>query len=210
MSKKTVLFDFDGVIVDSFELCYQAAQDALGSPIDRKTYRGFFDGNIYVREDVQKTLEDAEKPRVSDPFFVHYIAGIMTQSPVVGIENVLQTLCERYRLLLITSTINAPVEQYLKQNGLDQMFDHVYGADVHKSKEVKIGMAFEEFDFFAQDCVFVTDTVGDILEARKKDVSAIAVDWGFHDAQHLKKATPLSVVASTEALEEHVLLFLGK
>ena len=56
-------------------------------------------------------------------------------------------------------------------------------------------MLFEKYDLKPDDCVFITDTLGDILEAKKVNVRSIAVTFGFHDQERLKRGEPLHLVS---------------
>jgi phosphoglycolate phosphatase-like HAD superfamily hydrolase len=55
-------------------------------------------------------------------------------------------------------------------------------------------MIFEKYGTSASECVFVTDTLGDMLEAKKEHVGAIAVSWGFHSREVLEKGEPFRIL----------------
>jgi len=55
LDRKIVLFDFDGVIVDSFELSYQTAKE-VGSPLTREQQRKLFEGNLFKALEKVKNL----------------------------------------------------------------------------------------------------------------------------------------------------------
>ena len=50
------------------------------------------------------------------------------------------------------------------------------------------------------ECVFVTDTVGDVREAQELGIRSVAVTWGFHSAERLAEVSPDVVVESVEEL----------
>ncbi len=58
----------------------------------------------------------------------------------------------------------------------------------------------EKYKTIPENAVFITDTVGDVLEARKCGVKAIAVTWGFHGEATLQKAKPAKIVSTSEDL----------
>lgn len=57
--KKVVLFDFDGVLVDTFAASFGIYQ-AFNPGLDAERYRSFFDGNIYDMEGNVDWVRDEE------------------------------------------------------------------------------------------------------------------------------------------------------
>lgn len=57
-------------------------------------------------------------------------------------------------------------------------------------------MLFNKHDFNNEDCIFITDTLGDILEANKVGVKSIAVDFGFHERERLEKGNPFKIISN--------------
>ncbi len=74
------------------------------------------------------------------------------------------------------------------------------GADVHKSKVEKIKMVFEKYSIGPKDCIFITDTLGDMREAEKTGIDAIGVTWGFHKIETLEQGEPFRLVETPPAL----------
>jgi phosphoglycolate phosphatase len=50
----------------------------------------------------------------------------------------------------------------------------------------------------------ITDTSGDILEARMAGVDSIGVSWGFHSTEMLSYAEPAAIVSSPHDLPKAV------
>jgi phosphoglycolate phosphatase len=82
------------------------------------------------------------------------------------------------------------IGEFLTENGMTSYFDRIMGNAVHKSKEEKIKTVFAEYGTDASECIFVTDTLGDIREATKVNVGAIGVTWGFHERERLAQGKP--------------------
>jgi phosphoglycolate phosphatase len=64
----------------------------------------------------------------------------------------------------------------------------------------KIKMVFNKYGVSANNCLFVTDTLGDLLEAEKTGVEGIGVTWGFHGAETLKRGNPVALVDTPDEL----------
>jgi phosphoglycolate phosphatase len=88
------------------------------------------------------------------------------------------------------------------KNGLISYFDEVMGNDIHNSKIVKIKMVFSKHNARPNDCVFITDTLGDMREAASCDVSSIGVTWGYHKKENLLKGNPYQIAENPENLHE--------
>lgn len=200
-SKKIILFDFDGVIVDSFNIAYESTTKVLGD-IGEDVYRGFFKGNIYKSEAVQENtkLNGDDMVTDDDPFFKYYGPALLGIDPVPGIKKALRSLGEEYRMVVVSSAINGPIENFLKMHGMLGWFERIYGASVHTDKAVKIRMVFDDFGVVADDCMFVTDTLGDLREASSVGIRSIGVSWGFHTHETLTEGESVGIVNTVEAL----------
>ena len=198
---KTLLFDFDGVIVNTFRLSYESMKKVVLNPPNEESYRKWFEKSIYDNEDY-KLKNKGSQPSVSenDSFFKEYTPLLMKEKPVSGIADVIQELHKSHRLVIISSTINSPVKNYLDKHNLSQYFDGIYGGDTHTSKVAKIKMVFAEFNVTAGDCLFITDTLGDRREAEKAGVKSIGVTWGFHKLETLQKGSPVAIANTPEEL----------
>lgn len=178
--KKVILFDFDGVIVDSFETAYGMTQE-FKMNITREQYRNRFMGNVY---DAVKN----ENPNVDikdrlEKWFGMYGPRLLELPIVPGMAKVIKQLSKKYNLVIISSSINSPIHAYLEKHDIHHYFDEVYGADVHLDKKEKIKMVLKKYGVTAKDCLFLTDTVGDLLEAQHQKIESLVVTWGFHPKQ---------------------------
>lgn len=203
IKNKILLFDFDGVIVDTFDICYTSMKTVIANPPDEEGYRNWFNGNIYDNEErkIKSTKIDDR-----DAYFSSYTPLLMKLEPVAGIIDALKELNEKYRMLIVSSTISSSINSYFGKHNLSHYFEKIYGADIHKSKVNKINMIFSEFNIDQNDCVFISDTLGDMREASKVGVRSIGVSWGFHKRQVLQQGDPIAIVDSTKELVE----YLGK
>lgn len=207
MSKQVLLFDFDGVIVDTFEMNLTLSKE-VGQRFTREEYKKLFEGNIYAELENHHQRELTQED--NDRWFSRYSPRVLTLEPVPGIVEALKELSSHYTLTVVSSTINSPIEEYLAKHDLMTHFDKVFGSDVDTSKVEKIKMIFKEFETDAESCVFITDTLGDMKEARTAGVDSVAVTWGFHERDTLEKGKPVSIVETPAALVSAVDTFFEK
>ena len=194
--KKYILFDFDGVILDSFAPAYEASCEMCKN-MDEETYRSYFEGNINEAENKCS----GEECNHDLDFVEIYLPKLKQQATVFkGMPEVIKKLSEKYKLIIISSTLTAPIREILEQENLTKYFTEIMGNDVHKSKVEKIKMVFDKYQTNSEECVFITDTLGDIKEASHTNVKSIAVNWGFNHKEILEKGNPIKIVDTPEEL----------
>lgn len=192
MKKYFILFDFDGVIADSFRPAFDI-QKMICPHITEDIYRKRFEGNINDWEEpINVHTEDC---RHDIDFFTEYIPRMEKEVQIVpGMKKVIVELEKQYTLVVVSSTITSPIQDFLEGHDLANHFVQIMGNDVHTSKVEKMKMVFEKFGVEAKDCVFITDTLGDMHEASRVDVGTIGVAWGFHIAETLLRGKPFRLV----------------
>jgi len=186
---KAVVFDFDGVIHDTFELAYSIIERILPN-CTREDYRSFFDGNILhaVASKFNKAEQD-EFRKLESELFENLIVDKVVKCQI-------QKLYEKFDMYIISSNTASNILRYLERNGLAEMFKDVLAAETGQSKSDKFKTLFLEYNLTADSCIFVTDTLGDIREAHSTYVKTIACTFGYHDRERLKKAEPYRVASS--------------
>ncbi len=190
-AQKFVLFDFDGVIADSMGLSFEVSQQ-FHPELDHDSYRRLFEGNVY------RSLEEehgASGTGHRDRYFAQYAPRLQSEVALVaGMDAVIADVARSYVLSVVSSTPSAAIEAFLSRHGLREYFDDILGVDVHTSKVEKIRMLFEKYRASADQCVFITDTLGDMREAQEHRVSTIGVAWGIHPRETLEKGLPFRIV----------------
>jgi phosphoglycolate phosphatase-like HAD superfamily hydrolase len=157
-----------------------------------------FEGNI--NEVFIKEMGDEGAKKNDNEFFNLYVPRMMKARIFPGMLEAIKSLAEKYVLIIVSSTITSPIREYMDRHDAAQNFTEIMGNDVHKSKVEKIKMVFNKYGVSASDCLFVTDTLGDLLEAEKTGVEGIGVTWGFHSAETLKRGNPVALVNLPEEL----------
>ena len=206
--EKMILFDFDGVIVDSFEAAYEMIEE-FGLGFDREYYRNMFMGNIYDSVD-EHHRNDNNKKVNQDEWFDLYAKKLLVLPVVPGMIAALESLSKTHTLAVISSSVTSPIHSYLELHNIHHFFEKVYGADVHKSKVEKIKMVFAEFGVTAKNCIFITDTAGDLKEAAKMGIESIVVTWGFHGKEKFEGLKVRDFVDSPADLAKAVDRYFSK
>lgn len=194
---KLIMFDFDGVIDNNYNLNFELCSKKFLN-ITVEEHKKQYDGNVHLEReklkdrdtgfDFLKCLSDSRKDRKTEE---------ETKSTLVS-------LAKSFKLGVISSCHEYGIKDYLKNNGIDNLFSFVYGLETHKLKTFKFKKILEDFDFKKDECIFITDTLGDILEANEVGIGTIAVDFGYHERERLEKGNPLKIISRFEELVEAV------
>lgn len=200
--KKILLFDFDGVIVDTLEISYSIITKDFKYKITKEQYKDRQMGNVYKAIKKENKKEDIQA-RIKKWYSI-YEPKVLKLKPVVGITKALKQLDDKYTMVVISSSINSPIHAYLEKHNLHHYFDQVYGADVHLDKGEKIKMVLKQYQAKAKQCLFITDTVGDLLEAKSKKIDSLVVTWGYHQKRRFNQTPPYAFISHPNELNKKV------
>lgn len=193
MTAKVILFDFDGTIADTL--------DAIVSITNRLA--GEFGYKPSSQDDLAqlKNLNPRAIIKLSGisifklPFLIRRVKAelnneIQGLSPITGIKEALIELKNQgNKLGIITSNSQENVMAFLLKNNLQCLFDFIYSATTFgKNKVITKLLRQENLKF--EDVIYVGDEIRDIEAARKSQIKAIAVSWGFNSKEVLAEQNP--------------------
>ena len=203
---RTIICDFDGVWVDSFEVLLGINQAALarrGKTISAEQYRAAFHGPIHHALREQLGLDEAQQREFSEDkrriFPDHYHAASVSFFPFA--EALIVRLSQLGQLHVVTASPAEAVSGLLVKKGLRRYFGEVAGFSLVGKRAT-----LERLVAAAPDApaYFVTDTVGDVREAAGLNLKVIAVGWGFHSRAELLAAGTHAVVTTADELLERL------
>ena len=190
---KLIIFDFDGVIEDNYELNFQLSQKQfLG--ISREDHKKLFDGNVH---EIISKLKDKD---TGFDFRTHFIEAKKNLKTREEIKEVLFALAKEYTMGIISSAKESGINHALNANKINECFSFVWGMETDKNKVHKFERVLEENKLRKEDCIFITDTLGDIREAKKVGIRTIAVDYGYHERERLEKGNPEVIISDIKEL----------
>lgn len=205
---KTVLFDFDGVIGNTFNLGYEVMRTDgfLRKEVTKEEFRFHFEQNIYDLELDEKSLNEIlEKQR---GYFGKYAPGLYEMDPYPGIVEVIKMLSQKYELILISSTIKDVLDKYLARTDLRKYFKDVYPANYDLDKKEQIEKIKNNSGASSGEMIYVTDTLRDIRIANDLGIKSIAIAWGYQTLEMLKKGDPLALIKTPEEIVDVVEKYL--
>jgi phosphoglycolate phosphatase len=200
--KKLLLFDFDGVVIDSldvYEGTVRSCLEKIGQPIlkTRADFLALYEDNFYASlADRGVDLDAFMAAGVDILAQVNY--GEM--KPYPDLIPVLVKLQEENIIVIVSSSGSKDIHLILRLNRLTDYFQDVFGSDVHFSKKEKILQALAKYGIDKGDACYIGDTSGDIKEAQAVGITTIAVTWGWHSREMLAAAGPDHLIDHPEEL----------
>jgi phosphoglycolate phosphatase len=196
--KKLILFDFDGVLVDTLSICFSLNAEN-NDALSLEEYKSFFKGNVY-----EAKRFDGSSMKYRDDYFEKYATQTRELKVPEEIIRILKELSAKYILAIVSSAPKVQINDILNREKVSYCFVDIFGSDFHTSKVIKIKMILEKFGVTNTNVIFITDTMGDIIEARECGVKSIAVSWGFHDPKDLLQEKPFALVYTPQELEQKI------
>lgn len=206
---RLILFDVDGVIVDSFDSLYLTIASYFlhqkQETFTREQFRAAFEGNALSTIMKQAGFEEGYNQSTSWTHVSAMLFHAYQETPIFeGMIPLLEKLAEMHTLVVVTSSPVEIVQLRFEKAGIAGLFAAYLGPDASLYKDEKIKLILSEFDAKPEDTTFISDTSGDIIEAKKTGVHTVAVTWGYHSAETLKKADPDIILNTPEALSKHL------
>lgn len=192
---KAVIFDFDGIIVDTEPIHYQAFQEVLnplglGYPWEEyiELYIGFDDRDAF-REVFRKAARDLDEQfldrlinKKADVFEKIVSEGVR---PYPGAVELVRSLSGVIPVALCSGALSRDIGPILRQLSISDAFDVVVTADdVRASKPdpesyllafSRLAMAFPEKSIIPAECLAIEDTPSGIASALKAGLGVLAV-----------------------------------
>lgn len=189
---KLLLFDFDGVLVDSLDV-YEKTVTLCLAKINQPLQRGrqefleLFENNFY--ESLAQKGVNLEK-------FMTASVDILSQvnyseiKPFDAMRPVLQELKKKHCLIVISSNDTPTIQEALRLYDFNGIFQEILGSDFMLSKKEKIFYAIKKYQVMPEDIYYIGDTIGDIKEGKQAGVKTIGVTWGWHDKIKMASSNP--------------------
>jgi len=198
-----IMFDYDGVIVDSLEVftsrftqaCRENGFNEVNASED---VLGLFDGNVYETM-MSRGLDESTIDNILKRYELLQGEQLADLELFNGIKEALERISEEHQVYVITSNLSSATMRILHQNGIE-CFKGVIGAEKEKSKIKKIQniMALHP----GIPAYYVGDTKGDMIEGKNAGTQTIGVTWGWHTSSKLKEGFPDYLFNTPEELAD--------
>lgn len=211
MKYKHLIFDFDGVLVESNEirfegfraLFYDYPADAVGKLIQFAKANGglsryekiryFFESiiNKQISEDVVQTLARQYSSLVKQK--------VIDAKPVKGSLEFLTSYKNNYDFAVVSGSDQEELREVCKARKIEQFFLEILGSP--ESKELNVALLLSKMGWERKFCLFIGDSINDFDAARAHGIDFIGrnsnlINWDLMDN--------LTVVDDLSELELHL------
>jgi HAD superfamily hydrolase (TIGR01549 family) len=190
----TILFDWDGTLLDSAPYAFQAFRKTfgdLGIALDHERYEQIYSPNWYGMYQELK-LPERRWQEADDLWTRHY--GETTAPLVEGGHSALNELAKKgYCLGIVTSGSRFRVVRELNDLGLSELFASVVCNEdvVHKKPHPEgLHMAMSRLNKQREACCYVGDSPADVEMGKRAGVRTIGILSGYPSSRQLAKTSP--------------------
>lgn len=204
MQQKVIIFDFDGTIANSL--------DALVTISNRLAVQFGYKQTSQAELAQLKNLTSREIIKQSGisifkvPFLLRKVKAemsleIKTLSLFAGMRETLIALNNiGHKLVIISSNSKSNILAFLEYNQLENIFYYIYSGTTVFGKDKVIKKFTKQENINIADVIYVGDETRDMEAAKKSNVVAIAVTWGFNTKAALAKENPDFLIEQPQEL----------
>ena len=179
---RAVIFDMDGVIVDSMYLHHSAAEEVLNEAGASVTKEGLkkFDTtrSLDAFRKILKGKSEAEVSGLVDRKYARLFERTRGIKPIRGFPEFFSKVAGKYPVAVVSSSTAGFVKHILKELGILGKFSTVIGAeDVKSGKPDPEGYlkAAKALKANPADCLVVEDSIYGVMAAKRAGMKVIAV-----------------------------------
>jgi phosphoglycolate phosphatase len=193
MSVKSVIFDFDGTIANSFDATLRIA-NALAptfgyrpaAPEEVESLRH----SSYRHVAAELGVQWHKIPLIAARIRKELSDRVAEMETFEGMPGVLSELRARgFNLGILTSNSKSNVERFLAARGLEQ-FDFISTSASVWGKERRLRALLRSQGLSAREVAYVGDEPRDIEATKPLDICMVAVSWGYAGLQALARHSP--------------------
>ncbi len=206
---KSVLFDFDGTLMDTWsgiENTIRETLEVLGLPADGQAVTRTLVGMPLTKVFEELTDGSARQVEMATQKYreLFPVTGMSKARPFEGVDRLLQGLTARsFTLFLVTARNEIITNQMLEDHRLEGFFTWVRGEREGEVPDGKAHMVEEVVGNFGLDpgnCIMVGDREYDIKAALANGMHSIGVTYGYGTREELRDAGAGKLVGSVADL----------
>lgn len=206
-SVTTLLFDWDGTLVDSAQLgltAFEQSFAALGMAFDHEVYRAVYSPNWYSVYEAMGLPKDKWQ-RADELWNQHY--GEQTAQLVEGAKQAITELQQKgYRLGIVSSGNGSRVARGITKVGLDSVFEVVVCHEQMKNRKPHpegLETAMRLLNRSREESCYIGDSPEDIEMGKRAGLLTVGVQSAYPTNWKLESSSPDIYIQSLTELSEH-------
>ena len=203
----TLLFDWDGTVVDSAQLGLTAFEQSfaeLGVAFDHEIYRAAYSPNWYSVYEAMG-LPKEKWQRADELWIQHY--GEQTAQPVVGASDTIRELKRKgYRLGVVSSGSECRVGREVSELGFASFFEVVVCNEQMKNKKPHpegLETAMRSLGCSRAESCYVGDSPEDVEMGKRAEMLTVGVRSAYPTSWRLESSNPDIYLQSLTELSEY-------
>ena len=182
---KGIIFDFDGVIVQSLHVktdAFAQIYKDYGSSVVNKVIAHhkanggmsrFDKFKLYHKTFLNLNIDDEEIVSLSKQFSDLVVEQVINAAYVTGVLDYIKLSFNKFKLFISTGTPTDEIKKILNKKGLDKYFTHIYGSP--ETKDIHIDIIIKKYKLHSSDLIFFGDSFTDLNAASKFSIDFILV-----------------------------------
>lgn len=186
----TVIFDFDGVIADSFNIFAETLGEVVGrAPLSDELLedlRGSSTREIIKKLDVKKW----QMPKLITKGRKGIAEKTHTVKPFKGMPEAINKISKDYKVYILSTNEKKAIEDFLEKYSLRDCVDNIYSGTGIFGKAKRLGNLLRQEQLSVKQCLYVGDETRDVEAAHSIRIKCLAVGWGYSKPASLKSYDP--------------------
>ena len=206
---KRIVFDFDGTIADTSELCLRCFHDAWESHVGHKMTDEEILATYGLPEEgmIRKLMPPPWDEALNDLYKMYEeLHPVLCPAMFDGVGELISQLKKQFPLDLLTGKGARCCDISLRQVGLEHVFDIIIPGDperLHKVEGLRSIMA--QSGCSAEELLYIGDAVSDITACKEAGVRCLSCAWSpVVDAAQLETLNPGLVFSTVEELSAYL------
>ncbi len=209
MPRPLLIFDFDGVLVDTVDFFARETMQKL-SELGYDFIKSREDLLDLFRENIAVAfIEHGVTPAHMCAIWEHIQEASKKEKIELcaGVGDMLTALTPACDMAIVSSNSSHMIRGVLSRLGLVDNFKSISGGEDDFEKIERIKACMNAIGSKPESTFYIGDTVGDVDEAHRAGVMAVAAGWGWHPIESLKDAGPDRLLVKPQDLVDYIAKF---
>lgn len=204
MKAKSIIFDFDGTLVDSkaifFELYNELASQKGYKLLDAENIK--YLRNVGITERCHYLNIPLYKlPFIANTLIKKFHASIGNLQFNEGIKELLESLqAERYSYYIASTNAKKNIQTFFEMQGIS--IPEIYTSSKVFGKDVLLRKLLKDKKLLPDEVIYIGDEARDITACRKCNIPVVWVSWGYDAAEAVTQTPPDYIINTPVELQE--------
>lgn len=183
MNLRAIIFDFDGVILDSndvktgafYQMYIQYGESVAKKVVEHHKKNGgisrFEKFKIYHKKFLNIDISQSMLDDLCQKYSEFVVKGVLNSKYVPGSLEFLKSNFKKYNFFISTGTPDSEIIHILEKLNISKYFKDVYGSP--SSKDFHVKKILSKYNFQCDEVIFVGDALSDLNAATKNNITFI-------------------------------------